>query len=283
MRCVASREIGDDDNDCGDNSDENGLLKKCHKGYWTASTEIISTGDAGGGRTKRNEYFCSPELEKQTNAYTCLAHTDCAENEYLTNQSDVAAGICRAQTTCDEGKYLINTTLFTAGMCAPCNIIECPKENQYRAGMCAYKANNYTCMDQPLCGPGESISEETNVSNITRRECTPCPIGRVQGTDKGHRLTECDVCETGQYQDKLGQTDCLACAACQPGGSVVANCTSASNTVCNNDTIPEIHSGEAEEAVPAGFGTFEIGGGDTTRASVWQGPGQYMPWTNQSE
>ena len=139
---------------------------------------------------------------------------------YLTNQSELAAGICREQTQCPKGTYLINTTPFKAGTCAPCNNAECPKDNQYRAGICAYKTNNYTCED---------------------------------------------------------------CAVCQPGGSVVVKCTNVSNRVCTNDTIPELHSEELEELVSAGFGTFEIGGGDTTRASVWQGPGRYARWSNQRE
>ena len=138
------------------------------------------------------------------------------------------------------------------------------------------RRNEYECEDQPFCGPGERMSEETEPP--TKRTCSACPAGTSRGAGQPkHRLTACDPCGAEQYQDQQNQTSCLACTVCQPGESAVVNCTATTNRVCADETIPEIDApataAAATTTLPAGFGAFEIGGGDTMRASEWQGDG----------
>ena len=63
-RCIPYGYVGDSYDDCRDNSDETGQLRKCHEGAWTPYTAIKLSDNVNATETELGspEYYCSPNL-----------------------------------------------------------------------------------------------------------------------------------------------------------------------------------------------------------------------------
>ena len=99
--------------------------------------------------------------------YTCVGVGQCQRDEYLSGQSQTAAGKCLPHTNCRaDAEYLIGANSTADGTCQDCANVTCAETcrgnrcpiTTYRDGACTAVTGGYTCNTQPTCPQGQYLS-----------------------------------------------------------------------------------------------------------------------------
>lgn len=144
---------------------------------------------------------------------------------------------CKPQPPCTAGtEFEVTSTAERA--CTPCG------DNEYQDSS-DENALQTSCIDQPTCGAGQKMAEDTKTE---RRQCSDCPAGQYQD-DSEHRSTTCteqpkcgpgklfrgslyaertcDACPPNTYQPAIDHTEttCIPQQGCLPQQEYVGDST----------------------------------------------------------